>query len=316
MGFRVTEARVEFHHARLAVLDHQADIEDAAVRAAFAGHPGDGRLDDRLDDLVVQHGRYHGRGRICPHTTRVRAFIVVECAFVVLRGGERQNIPAVGEGKEGGFFTIHEFLDDHAGTGGTKDLVEHDIVNRRNRLIFGHGDDDTLACSQTVRLDHDRGALGLDVVNRCIPVGKGFIGSRRDVVLFHQVLGEALAALDAGRQLVGTKDLQINRLKAVDNAERQRDFRTDNRQVDFFGLGKVNQRFDIIGRDMHAISKARYPRVTGCTVDCFHQGRLRELPDQRMLTTTTTDNQNFHHSLLNQNSLKTFNAKTLSRREF
>ncbi len=59
LGFRVSEARIELDDPRLAVLDHQADIEDAAVGAAFAGHAGNRRLDDRLDNFIMQSRRYH-----------------------------------------------------------------------------------------------------------------------------------------------------------------------------------------------------------------------------------------------------------------
>ena len=49
--------------------------------------------------------------RIRAHAAGVRAFVVVEQAFVVLAGGERQHVFAITQHDETGFFAFEKLLD-------------------------------------------------------------------------------------------------------------------------------------------------------------------------------------------------------------
>ena len=51
LGLRVAEPAVELQDLRAVGGQHEANIEDAAILAAFGRHSGDGRPDDRLEYL-------------------------------------------------------------------------------------------------------------------------------------------------------------------------------------------------------------------------------------------------------------------------
>jgi hypothetical protein len=65
-------------------------------------------------------------------------------------------------------------------------------------------------------------------------------------VLPHELLGESLIRFEPGGCLRRTKNTQPRRFKRIDNPIRERIFRPDNRQVDFFAPGDLERELDIV----------------------------------------------------------------------
>ena len=68
---------------------HQADVQEAAERMPFGGHPGDHRLDDLAHDARSQRGVDQRARRERAHAAGVRPAIVVEDPLVILRRADR-----------------------------------------------------------------------------------------------------------------------------------------------------------------------------------------------------------------------------------
>jgi len=260
----------------------------------------DGGADDGRNDLLVQLRGDDGRRRVGPHAAGVGPLVAVENPLVVLGRGQGEDVPAVGEGEEGGLLAGHELLDHHLGAGGPEDLVQHDVVDGGHRLLHRHRHHHPLAGGQAVGLDDDGSALLADVGDRPVPIGEGGVGGGGDAVLGHQVLGEGLAPLDPRRRLARPEDLEAGGLEAVDDPQGERDLGADHGQVDLLGQGKVKQRVDLVGGDVHALGQLGDAGVARRAVERLDQGRLGELPDQGVLAAAAADNQNFHNGILSK----------------
>ena len=105
LRFRVAHAAIEFQGFDVAVWgNHQTGIQKAGVGVAFLGHAIDGRTDDFTHNFSVNLRRHHRRWGIGPHAACVRALVAVLQAFVVLAGGQGQNIFAIDHDDKAGFF--------------------------------------------------------------------------------------------------------------------------------------------------------------------------------------------------------------------
>ncbi len=72
---------------------------------AFLGHAINSRTDDFTHNFSVNLRRHHRCWRISTHAAGVRALVAVLQAFVVLAGGQRQDVFAVDHDDKAGFFT-------------------------------------------------------------------------------------------------------------------------------------------------------------------------------------------------------------------
>ena len=181
-------------------VDHQADKENAAIRAAVLFHAFDGRRDDLVHHALLHGGIEDRRRRVGAHAASVGAGVAIANALVILSTGERDCGLAVAEGEEGGFLTVHELLDDERG-GGCAELAAEHGVDFGFGFGLGFGNDDTLACGEAISLQHIGRAI------ESIEIGFGFgglIGSEAaiagcgDVVLRHEVFREAFRAFEHG----------------------------------------------------------------------------------------------------------------------
>ena len=195
----VTEARVEFDHARIAIgIDHQAGVQETGERRALARHAFDHGSNDFAHHAIVHRGCHDRRRRIRAHPAGVGADVGVLQPFVVLGGGERQHMLAVGHHDEARFLTVHEFFDDDPRCAArvlNRELARlEDRIECRVCFVDGHRDDDALARGQAVGLDDDRRGLAfkmsVDIRARCIDVGERPIARGRNVVTQHERLGE------------------------------------------------------------------------------------------------------------------------------
>lgn len=86
------------------------------------------------------------------------------------------------------------------------------------------------------------------------------------------------------------------RFECIDDADYERRFGTDDRQIDAFTPRELDEPCDIVRRNRDVLN-ARF-RCSACITrgdeNDFDARRLRCLPRQRMLATTGTDNQYLH----------------------
>src|SRR2546430_9999021 len=69
------------------------------------------------------------RSRVGAHAARVRTLVAVEDGLVVLRGGERQRVGAVGEREEQDLLPRQELLDDHRDRKSTRLNSSHSQIS-------------------------------------------------------------------------------------------------------------------------------------------------------------------------------------------
>ena len=150
LRLRITEAAVEFQHHRPARGHHDAAIQDALVLRAFrfhARHHGLGNVRHqpvshlRVDNLV---------GGVRPHAPGVRPLVVIENAFVVLRGDQWDYPLAVRHHEERELFAFQEFLQHHPGSGFAEHLAAQHFFCSVQGLIFRLRDYHALASGQSV----------------------------------------------------------------------------------------------------------------------------------------------------------------------
>ncbi len=219
----------------------------------------DGRGDDR-------------RRRVGAHAAGVRPLVAVEDRFVVLSRGEGKDDLAIGEGEKRGLLSFEELLNDNLAASLAEGSAQHDGVDRGDRLLDAAGDHHPFAGSQAVGLDDDGSTLPFNELDSQVAVDKGVVGGGGDTVLGHNILGERLAPLDAGRRPVGAENGQSGSAKAVDDAQGERQFGADNGQPDLLLPGKVEQSIDIVDRQRHAFGNFSDAGVARCAVETFHHG--------------------------------------------
>ncbi len=79
-----------------------------------------------------------------------------------------------------------------------------------------------------------------------LDLGEDLVEGGWYLVFLHQVFGKSLARLDDRRTAAGTEDRQPLFLEAIDDAERQRQFRADHGEVDGFAPGEGQQAVEVV----------------------------------------------------------------------
>ena len=146
------------------------------------------------------------------------------------------------------------------------------VLDRGDGLILGHGDRHALAERQTVRLDHDRRALLLDIGDGVRRVFKHGIARGRDAVLFHQFLGKGLGALNDRRVFARAEGADTRFFQRIHHAERRRVVRRDHHQIGLVLLGEGHHAVDVGRLDVHALGFLRDAAVARRAPDIVHLG--------------------------------------------
>ena len=239
--------------------------------------------------------RRHKRGRgIGTHATGVGALVLVHQAFVVLTRGQRQDVLAVTQDDEAGFFASQKFFDHHAGASGAQLAVTQHVIDSLMGFVSGHGNHNALAGGQAIGLDDDRSAFCIDILMSGPRTGEGLVFGRRDVMANHERLGEILGALKLRRRLGGPEDAQATGAKHVHHALSQRRLRTDNGQVNAFISGKVRQFVWIRQRNVGGALHLRGAAVARRNKDMGDTGGLQQPPGQCVFAAARANDHQFH----------------------
>ena len=279
LRLRVAEAGVVLDDTRALRGQHQTEIQHTLERTALFFHRSNGRLEDglhtlRRDVVGIETGR-----RESAHAAGVRAFVVVVGALMILRRRHGLEVLAVNEGEHGNLRTGQELLDDDARTGAAECTAVDRVLDRLNGFFLGHGDRNTLAERKTIRLDNDRRAVLLDVLDRVRRVLKNSVACGRDIVFLHQILSKGLAALDDGSVLARTEGADACGLERVHHAERERIIRRDHNEIRLVLLRERDHAVDVGRLDGNALRLSGDAAVARSAPDMVNLGAFFQCMD-------------------------------------
>ena len=110
----------------------------------------------------------------------------------------------------------------------------------------------------------------------------------------HDLFGKDFTGFDAGGALRRSKYFELRFAKLIDNTQRQRGFRSNDRQIDLLRLYNCFQPGNIVGFDRHTGRERFDPCIARRTIECRLSGTLRKLPHHGVLASPTANNQNVH----------------------
>ena len=273
--------------------DHHFAEQGAAIGRAFRGDGLEGRFDQGQPGGFDSGWREDRRGRIGAHAAGVRAFVAVECAFVILCAAEQDAGLAVAQGEQRRDLAFEEFLYDHA-CAGVAEASAQRVVDGSFGLGSRRCDDDALARRQPVGLDHERG--GETVEERL--GGRRLIedaeAPRRQVVAQGESLGEGFGRLQpssgAGRTETGHPSLG----EGVRQPRRDRRLRSDHDQIGLDLKRERRQARHIVRLHWTDVPEPGHPGIARGANDMSHKHGLGDLPGQRMFAAARADDEDVH----------------------
>ena len=167
-------------------------------------------------------------------------------------------------------------------------------VDRRDRLLFGHGDDDAFAGRKPVGLHDDGRSLAANIGTGRLRILKRFVIGRRDLMTLHESLGKIFRAFKLRGSAGRAENLEPGTAESVHDASGKRRLGADDCQGDVVLTSKFDELVDC--RPSH-VFKPFGQRRTGIArrhVDLLNAFALRKPPGERMLAAAAADHQNFH----------------------
>ncbi|GAA3228199.1 hypothetical protein GCM10020256_40270 [Streptomyces thermocoprophilus] len=255
--------------------------ENGGAAAAQLVH---GRPQNGLKHLVDQLGVGPGQRGVGAHATGVGALVAVERALEVLRGLERDDRLAVGDGEQGDLRAVQELLDDDPLAGGGVRLGGLQVV----------GDDDALAGGETVVLDDVRRAERVEG-------GGGLLRGRTDVGAGggdagggHHVLGEGLGALQLRGLLGGPEHRDAGLAHGVGDSGDERGLRADDDQLGAQLRGQRGHGGAVQGVDLVQLGDLGDAGVAGCAVQRGDGGVEGQRAAQGVFAGAAADDEDVH----------------------
>src|SRR4030042_338940 len=140
-------------------MNHQTGIENPFIGSALFSHAIDDRPQNLLDNPLMDLIRHDGCGRISSHPARVGTLVSIEVRLMILGRRHRKDGLSIRKSNIRRFLSYKVFLDHHSISSHSEYLLHHDLINRLDSLLYGFADDHSLACCQTISLDHDGSSL-------------------------------------------------------------------------------------------------------------------------------------------------------------
>src|SRR5690606_34467677 len=222
------------------------------------------------------------------HAARVGSLAAVVGPLVVARGRQRDVRLAVDQ-------------HDHADLGALEALLEHDLgvglleycLDRRARLVLGLGHGHALAGPEPRVLHDQRRPHPLQVRQGVVEVAeRGELG-RGHPVAAHELLGVALAALEARPLRAGAEHLVTALAQSVCPARYQRGLRPDDHEVGALGLDDDAHAALVAGAADHARGVV-HAVVAGHHDHVVDRRRAVEGPAQGVLAPARPDDEHLH----------------------
>ena len=167
--------------------------------------------------------------------------------------------------------------------------VRHQLSDACPGFLKRIADQNAFSQRQAGGLKNDRHFRRLKISERFFGIVEDLIGSCRDPVFFHKILGKSLTAFDYGRIHRRSEDSESFRLKCVDNAGTERIIHTAHCQVDLLARGKIRERIEIHRSDRNALRDLRDSRITGRTVQFIYLRAPSERFRDRVLSSAASN---------------------------
>ena len=211
-------------------------------------------------------------------------------------GGQRQHGGPIRQHEERDLLAFHELLD-HDGAPGLAEASLHEAQrDGAVGLLQGPADLHALAGGEPIGLDHQRRAQLPAVAARGAGLGERPEARRRDPVARHEILGEDLRALEAGRRGARAEDMKPSLEKAVGEPQGQRQLGPHDGEVHALPRGDRHQPLDVGVLQRDAVGMPGDPRIPRRGEEPAEPRALGELPGERVLAAATADQQYSHSS--------------------
>ena len=210
------------------------------------------------------------------HAACVGTDVAVADPLVVARQGKRERVAPVDEREDRELLALEKLLDHEL-------LAEcRDRAQRRVELVLRPADEHPLARREPVGLDD---------------AGRPRDGHRlreRHAGSAHDVLREALRALDLRGRRARPEDRDAAAAQLVGDAGDERRLRPDHDEVGAERPRQLEQALAVLRADRVALTDPGDARVPGSRMDLLDRRALRELPGKRMLPPAGADDEDFH----------------------
>jgi len=293
-GLGIAEASVEFEDHGAPRGHHDAAEEDALERVALRAHAVDNLLRDIAQEPLAHGRRGDAVGGVSPHPTRVRTGVAFANAFVVLGRGDLDGVSSVAECEEGEFFAGEELFEDDLGLHRAEEHSAEHLCRGLFRFEMSIADDDAFAGGEARRFDDDRHGKAAELFVNLFEASADGVGRGGDVVTLHELFGKGFACFELGCGLRGAEDAVAAFGQLIDQANREREFRTDDSQGWLLDRDDVDHLVEIAGIDGNAAGELSDAAVAGGAKHFCDLRRFAECPDKGVLASSTTDYQNLH----------------------
>ena len=237
-------------------------------------------------------------GGVGSHAAGVGSGVALADALVVLCGRDLDGVCAVAERKEGELVSGEElFQDDLLLWCAEEGAAEH-LGSSFFGLQVGLADDDAFAGGEAGGFDDYRDCEARQLFADLLERGADAVGRGGDDMALHELFGEGFAGLELGRGLRGAEDAMAAPGELIDHACSEWEFRANDCESGLLDGNNVDHLVQVRWIAGDAAGKLRDTAVTGSADHFCDLRRLAESPYQSMFTTTTTNYQNLHTSIL------------------
>ena len=215
--------------------------------------------------------------------------------MILCRQHRGHGVP-IHKGHQREFLSLQIVFNDHLPTGLAQGVMLQHPAHGVPGFLPRPSNDDPLALGQPVGLHHHGRRAALDVGEGGTNAVKRAGLRRGNPLPHHQVLGKRFTGFDLRGVSGGTEYFQFVPAKQIRNTQRQRRFRSDDREIDGFFLSERFQTGQVGCRERHAGGVPTDACVAGSTIESGHPRTLRQFPHQRVFASATANDQNFHES--------------------
>ena len=272
-------------------------VENAAVLRAPSRQLAERGCDRFVHHLVDDVGAGERHGRVRAHAAGVRPLVAVERALVVLRGGERERVGAVAQREDGQLGAGHALLD-HARAPRRAERGAGEVrLHRVARVGERFGDDDALAGSEPVGLDHVEAGQRVEERERLRFLARveGRVPGGRHARGREHFLHPGFRAFELRGRGRTPEDEPPGAAQRVGDTRDERRFGSDDDEIGIDTLGERGNRGGVGGDDGDTVAQFRQPRVAGRRDHLVDGGRTREAPAERVLAPSGTDEEHARH---------------------
>ena len=275
--------------------EHDASVEDSGKRAAFDFHRMDCRDQNSTHDLVHDFRRYNRRWAIGSHPSGIRTLIIIEGSLMVLSDIQWHDRVAIYDRQNACLLADQTFFNDNLRARISERSLLQNCSNSGTSFCKVRADENALPRCKAISFNNE-GLLFtvIQILHGLRNSAEHRECSSRNIGLFQQLLGEDFTAFQASSSGRRTEDCHAMASQFISQTSNQWSFRSHNSQVDLVFTHELDQSMHIFGCDVQILSINRSPRISWCTVNFLDERRLDQFPNQSVLTTARTDNQNLH----------------------